>query len=111
MSDVWYYSLLDTKCSYPSPHIAPPLYIVILANQSLLRIRGTVEKGLSLCRRHPGVSEKPSGRPAVPARHRLRAGALAPLKDYQCADDEPEEEVDPHCRLRGDNRTHRMNFP
>ena len=68
---------------------------------SSLWTRRTVEKWLRLCSRHTRITEKSSGRPAKPSCNQLRPGALTPLNNHQNPDDEPEEEVDPHGRLRG----------
>lgn len=61
----------------------------------------TVENWLSLWGRRPLLTEKPSSWPAVTSRNNLRPSAHTPLDDHQSPDDDPEEEVDPHCRLRG----------
>lgn len=102
-------TLLYTKCIYPFPTSTPTLsccvkicvFVSHLWHPSSLRPPRTVEKRLRLCSRHPRVTEEPSSRPAVPSCDQLQPDALTPLKDHQSPDDEPEEEVDPHCRLRG----------
>lgn len=65
----------------------------------------TIEKGLRLRSRHPRVSEKASNRPGQTPSHHLWPGTLTPLEDEQGSDEDPEEEVDPGCRLEG--RRHR----
>lgn len=57
----------------------------------------TVEKRLSLFGRHTRLPEKAS---SWCGSNQLGRWAPTPLDDHQNPDDEPEEEVDPHCRLR-----------
>lgn len=85
------------------PHLSFLCVFVLtpLCHLSSLWPWGTVEKWLRLCGRHPGIAEKPASWPAEPPDNHLRPWALTPLDDHQDPDDEPEEEVDPHCRLRG----------
>lgn len=60
----------------------------------------TVDKWLRLFSSATRFPEKPSGRPSEPPG--LWRRAMVPLEDRQGSNDEPEEEVDPHCRLRGE---------
>lgn len=85
----------------PLCHITNSVSVRQLWQLSSLWTCRTVEKGLRLCSRHARIAEKPSGRPAEPSRDQLGPGTLTPLNDHQNPDDEPEEEVDPHGRLRG----------
>lgn len=82
---------------FPAKYV---LLSVVLGSSSLWP-RGTIEKGLRLRSRHPRVTEKASDRPAHTSGHHLWPGALTPLEDEQRSDEEPEEEVDPRCRLVG----------
>lgn len=60
----------------------------------------TVDEWLRLLGRPMRLPEKCSGRPGERPPG-LRGGALVSLEDRQGSDDEPEEEVDPHRRLKG----------
>lgn len=77
----------------------------LLFSLSSLRPHRTVEKGLRLRSRHPRVSEEASDRAGHAPRHHLGPGALTPLEDEQGSDEDPEEEVDPGCRLGGRRQT------
>lgn len=59
----------------------------------------TVDEWLRLLSRPTCFPEKCSGRPGEPPG--LWGGALVSLEDRQGSNDEPEEEVDPHRRLKG----------
>lgn len=69
----------------------------LLCLQTSLWPRRTVEERLRLLGSRARVPKEPSDGPPG-----LWGGAPVPLEDHQNANDEPEEEVDPRCRLRGE---------
>lgn len=76
---------------------------------SSLRPCLTVDKWLRLLSRPMRFSEKRSDRPAE--HPGLRGRAVVSLEDCQSSDDEPEEEVDPHRRLRREQRRMKNEMP